>query len=253
MILSKDLLENMGDAKIIGIVGSSEPKIAAMLLHQLFQSLQQSSILITNKYLCAEDVILTLSEDKSQNDSILKNLLNKIAGKELQYCFVQISPELVQQNEFKDLNFNILAFFGLEKNDKNPLNDLKTQRDFTKIFFDQLPKNAFALSNLDDKNGEFILQNTKAKKRSYAQKTMADFKVKILEKNYFGSLLNIDNKEVWVTTKQEKECCELLCAYAVASLLDVDKATILLFLSGMMANRGSIEKELTKKFNQKTI
>ena len=114
-------------------------------------------------------------------------------------------------------------------------------RDVKKKFFDNLSKDAFALTNVDDKNGNILLQNTKAKKTSYAMKSMADFKVKILEKDFSGMLLQLDRQEVWVRLIGDFNAYNLASIYAVANLLGVDKQNVLRLMSQLESVDGRFE------------
>jgi UDP-N-acetylmuramoyl-L-alanyl-D-glutamate--2,6-diaminopimelate ligase len=110
-----------------------------------------------------------------------------------------------------------------------------------KAFFDGLPKNAFALTNVDDKNGNVMLQNTIAYKKSYGLKNMADYKAKILENQFGGLLLQIDNQDVWFKMVGTFNAYNLLAVYAAAMLLDQDRAKVLTVLSKLSGAEGRFE------------
>jgi len=239
-----EYIEKIGTAKVVGVIKNHEHNMSAKLLYALLLSKSCSCALVTNRLIYVNDDCLELSIQKNQNE-ILEDVINQA----IDYCFVDISIEDIKQHAFDSQKFDGMVFTGLEKKSANKQLDISIQRDTVKSIIDQLPKESFVLTNLDDKNGKFILQNTHAKKYGYSQKSMAEFKVKILEKNHFGSRLNLDNEEVWVTTKHENECCEMLCTYAIASLLDLEKIDILVFLSSLTSKRGSIALELNKSFN----
>lgn len=244
MSVLNEFTEKINSAKVVGIVKNHEQNMSAKLLYIMLLSQGYSCALVTDQLLYINDDFF----DFSDQQSIDRMLKYELVDEKIDYCIVAISVENIQQNLFEKLNFYGGVFAGLEKNTANKEFDFQAQRDVVKSFFDQLPKKAFALSNIDDKNGEFMLQNTKAKKHTYSQKSMADYKVKILEKNHFGSRLNLDSEEVWVTTKHESECIELLCTYAAARLLEIEKMEVLVFLSSMTSKRGSIALALNKKF-----
>src|SRR5690606_33583647 len=103
--------------------------------------------------------------------------------------------------------------------------------DVKKRFFDHLPAGAFALTNIDDKNGMVMVQNTKAKKYSYALKTLADFKVKVLENQFSGLVLNINGKEVWTRLIGDFNAYNLLSVFAVSQLLGEEEQEVLTQIS----------------------
>jgi UDP-N-acetylmuramoyl-L-alanyl-D-glutamate--2,6-diaminopimelate ligase len=114
-------------------------------------------------------------------------------------------------------------------------------RDVKKSFFDSLPKSAFALVNIDDKNGDFMLQNSKAQQKTYSLKTVGDFKVKILEKQLSGTLLTINNTEVWTKLIGEFNAYNVLAIYGVAELLGLEKLKILTIISELESVSGRFE------------
>jgi len=109
------------------------------------------------------------------------------------------------------------------------------------VFFDSLPKSAFALTNIDDKNGDFMLQNTKAKKVTYALKTLADYRAKILEKQFSGTLLKINETEVWTKLIGQFNASNLLAIFATAELLGLEKLEILTIISQLENVSGRFE------------
>jgi UDP-N-acetylmuramoyl-L-alanyl-D-glutamate--2,6-diaminopimelate ligase len=114
-------------------------------------------------------------------------------------------------------------------------------RDVKKSFFDSLPKSAFALTNIDDKNGHFMLQNTRAKKKTYALTTIADYKAKVLEKQFSGSLLKINEIEVWTKLIGQFNASNLVAIFAVAELLGIEKLEILTTISQLENVSGRFE------------
>ena len=117
----------------------------------------------------------------------------------------------------------------------------KNYRDVKKHFFDILPKNAFALTNLDDKNGPFMIQNTKAKKYTYSTNQNSDFKLKILECQFSGMLLKIENQEVWTNLVGNYNSQNLLAAFAVADIFEIPKLKILKNISLLKSADGRFQ------------
>ena len=110
-----------------------------------------------------------------------------------------------------------------------------------KAFFDGLPSQAFALTNVDDKNGLVMLQNTKAEKKTYALKNLADFKCKIIENQFAGLKLNVDGEEVWSRLVGEFNAYNLLAVYSTAVLLGEDKIKVLTILSNLESAEGRFD------------
>jgi UDP-N-acetylmuramoyl-L-alanyl-D-glutamate--2,6-diaminopimelate ligase len=125
--------------------------------------------------------------------------------------------------------------------------DFKSYRDIKKLYFDQLPKTAFVLSNVDDKNGAFMLQNTKAKKYTYAVKQHADYTAQILECEFSGMLLKIQGQEVWTSLVGEFNVQNILAVYAVAELVGESSLEILKHLSILKPIRGRFETFQTEE------
>ena len=120
-------------------------------------------------------------------------------------------------------------------------------RDVKKSFFDALPSSAFALTNIDDKNGNFMLQNTKAKKKTYALKGIADYKTKILEKQFSGTLLKMNTTEVWVKLIGQFNASNMTAIFAVAELLGLEKFEILTMMSQLENVSGRFETIISEE------
>jgi UDP-N-acetylmuramoyl-L-alanyl-D-glutamate--2,6-diaminopimelate ligase len=157
------------------------------------------------------------------------------------YCFMEVSSHAVAQHRISGLNFAGGIFTNLTHDHldyhKTFDNYLKAKR----AFFDGLSKNAFALTNNDDRNGNIMLQNTKAHRKSYGLKTMADYKAKILENQFGGLLLNIDNEEVWFKMVGSFNAYNLLAVFATAMLLDQDRSKVLTSLSKLSGAEGRFD------------
>src|SRR5690606_13663457 len=115
-----------------------------------------------------------------------------------------------------------------------------------KLFFDTLPKNAFALTNIDDRNGMVMLQNTKAYKKTYGLKSLADYNAQIIESHFSGMLLNINKEEVWVKLVGEFNAHNILAVYSTAMLLDQDSKKVLTVLSRLKGAEGRFETMISK-------
>jgi len=154
---------------------------------------------------------------------------------------MEVSSHGIDQNRTLGLAFDGGIFTNLTHDHLDYHNDFKTYRNVKKRFFDQLSPKAFALTNQDDKNGAFMLQNTKARTFTYAHKSLADFKVQTLEQQISGQLLKIGEKEVWVKLIGGFNAYNLLAIYACAELLKMDTMLVLQQISTLNSVSGRFE------------
>jgi UDP-N-acetylmuramoyl-L-alanyl-D-glutamate--2,6-diaminopimelate ligase len=154
---------------------------------------------------------------------------------------MEVSSHGIHQKRTDGLCFSGGIFTNLSHDHLDYHNSFAEYRDVKKSFFDNLPKTAFALVNADDKNGTVMLQNTKAKKVTYALKSLADYKAKILESRFSGLLLNIDGSEVWVKLIGGFNAYNLLAIYGAADLLGMEKMESLRLLSELENVSGRFE------------
>jgi UDP-N-acetylmuramoyl-L-alanyl-D-glutamate--2,6-diaminopimelate ligase len=157
------------------------------------------------------------------------------------YCFMEVSSHAVAQHRIEGLVFAGGIFSNLTHDHLDYHKTFDNYLKAKKAFFDGLSKNAFALTNNDDKNGSVMLQNTKAHKKTYALKSMADYKGKILENQFGGLLLLIDSNEVWFKMVGSFNAYNLLAVYAAAMLLDQDRAKVLTSLSKLHGAEGRFD------------
>jgi UDP-N-acetylmuramoyl-L-alanyl-D-glutamate--2,6-diaminopimelate ligase len=171
----------------------------------------------------------------------LNELMSEMVEEGCDYCFMEVSSHAVAQHRIASLKFAGAIFSNLTHDHLDYHKTFDSYLKAKKAFFDGLPANAFALTNSDDKNGNVMLQNTKAHKKTYGLKSMADYKARILENQFEGLLLQIDNEEVWFKMVGTFNAYNLLAVYAAAMLLDQDKTNILTSLSKLTGARGRFE------------
>lgn len=159
----------------------------------------------------------------------------------VEYCFMEVSSHGIDQKRTEGLHFEGGIFTNLSHDHLDYHHSFAAYRDVKKSFFDHLPKTAFALVNLDDKNGLVMLQNTKATKYTYALKSYADFKAQILENQFNGLLLKIDGQEVWTRLIGSFNAYNLLAIYAAACLLKLDTLEILRHISELESVSGRFQ------------
>ena len=175
-------------------------------------------------------------------DSVtINHYLDKMIEEGVDYCFMEVSSHGIHQKRTYGLNFAGGIFTNLSHDHLDYHNSFSEYRDVKKDFFDNLPNSAFALTNIDDKNGSYMLQNTKAKKYTYALKTLADYKSKILEKQFSGTLISSNGIELWTKLIGVFNIYNLTAIIATAELLGLDKMEILTNVSKLESVNGRFQ------------
>ncbi|HWZ34778.1 MAG TPA: UDP-N-acetylmuramoyl-L-alanyl-D-glutamate--2,6-diaminopimelate ligase [Mucilaginibacter sp.] len=226
--------------KLVGVTGTNGKTTIATLLYQLFRDLgYKCGLLSTVENQINGKIIPSTHTTPDQVE--LNRLLDEMVNQGCDYCFMEVSSHAVAQHRIEGLSFTGAIFSNLTHDHLDYHKTFDNYLKAKKAFFDGLPKNAFALTNADDKNGNVMLQNTKAHKKSYGLKNMADFKAKILENQFGGLLLLVDNEEVWFKMVGSFNAYNLLAVYAAAVLLDQDHAKVLTSLSKLSGAEGRFD------------
>ena len=230
---------------LIGVTGTNGKTTIASLLYQLFKKAgYKVGLLSTVKILVDET---EFKATHTTPDSVtINSYLDKMIEAGVDYCFMEVSSHGIHQKRTEGLTFTGGIFTNLSHDHLDYHETFAEYRNVKKSFFDSLPKSAFALTNIDDKNGDFILQNTKAKKKTYALKTLADYKVKVLEKQFSGTLLKINETEVWTKLIGMFNAANLLAIFATAELLGLEKLEILTIISQLENVSGRFEYVISK-------
>lgn len=226
--------------KLIGITGTNGKTTIASLLFQLFQKAGfKTGLLSTVK------IVVDTNEYKATHttpDSIsINHYLNEMVIAGVEYCFMEVSSHGIHQKRTEGLHFNGGVFTNLSHDHLDYHATFSEYRDVKKSFFDYLPKTAFALSNIDDKNGSVMLQNTNARKLTYALKTYADYKAQILENQLSGLLLKINDNEVWVRLIGTFNAYNLLAIYGTAVESGMESLEVLRLLSELESVSGRFQ------------
>ena len=226
--------------KLIGITGTNGKTTIASLLFQLFQKAGfKTGLLSTVK------IVVDTNEYKATHttpDSIsINHYLNEMVIAGVEYCFMEVSSHGIHQKRTEGLHFNGGVFTNLSHDHLDYHATFSEYRDVKKSFFDYLPKTAFALSNIDDKNGSVMLQNTNARKLTYALKTYADYKAQILENQLSGLLLKVNDNEVWVRLIGTFNAYNLLAIYGTAVELGMESLEVLRLLSELESVSGRFQ------------
>jgi len=231
--------------KLIGVTGTNGKTTIATLLYKLFKKLNyKSGLLSTIKIMIDEEEAKTTH---TTPDSITINkALNQMVLKGVDYCFMEVSSHGIHQKRTAGLHFEGGIFTNLSHDHLDYHKTFAKYRDVKKIFFDQLPKTSFALVNADDKNGLIMVQNSKARKYTYALKTVADYKAKIMENQFDGLLLNIDHQEIWSKLIGSFNAYNLLAIYATADLLGEDRLEVLRIISELDNVDGRFQHSISK-------
>ena len=228
------------DLKLIGITGTNGKTTIATLLYQLFMKLGYQTGLIStvvNK-ICDTDIPSThTTPDPIQLNALFRDMVEEGCS----HCFMEVSSHAIHQDRIAGLHFNGGVFTNITHDHLDYHKTFKEYINVKKAFFDILPKTAFALTNSDDKNGMVMLQNTEAKIKTYALKTMADYKVKVLENEFSGLVLNINNKELWTKLIGDFNAYNLLAVFGVTQELDIDETEVLTAISELNSVDGRFE------------
>jgi UDP-N-acetylmuramoyl-L-alanyl-D-glutamate--2,6-diaminopimelate ligase len=239
--LSANFYDNPSEKiKLVGVTGTNGKTTIASLLYQLFKKAgYKVGLLSTVK------IMVDTEEFKATHttpDSLTLNYyLDQMIQEGCEFCFMEVSSHGIHQKRTAALQFAGGVFTNLSHDHLDYHNTFAEYRDVKKSFFDYLPKSAFAISNSDDKNGVVMLQNTKAKKITYALKSYADYKAQILENQLSGLLLKINDNEVWVKLIGSFNAYNLLAIYAVAVELGIEQFEALRLLSELESVSGRFQ------------
>jgi len=226
--------------KLVGVTGTNGKTTVATLLYELFIKLGENTGLLSTvaNFINDREIVAT----HTTPDSIsLNKLLAEMVEQKCQYCFIEVSSHALAQNRVSGLNFAGGVFTNITHDHLDYHNTFAEYLKVKKQFFDMLAKNAFALTNVDDKNGMVMLQNTKAEKLTYSLQSVADYKAKIVETIINGSLVSINGVEMWTLLPGLFNVYNVLSVYAVASILNIEKEEILTKLSTLKSVKGRFD------------
>ena len=226
--------------KLVGITGTNGKTTVASLLYQLFKKAgYKVGLLSTVKIMV--DYVEHKATHTTPDSLTINYYLNQMIEAGCDYCFMEVSSHGVHQKRTDGLHFAGGVFTNLSHDHLDYHPTFAEYRDVKKQFFDNLPKTAFALTNIDDKNGLVMLQNTNAKKLTYALKSYADYKAQILENQLSGLLLKINDHEVWVRLIGTFNAYNLLAIYGTAVELGLENLEVLRLLSELESVSGRFQ------------
>ena len=226
--------------KLVGVTGTNGKTTIATLLYNMFRKMGHKCGLLSTvcNYVEGE----AYPTDHTTPDPIeLNELLGKMADAGCEYAFMECSSHAIAQKRIGGLTFAGGIFTNLTRDHLDYHKTLENYRDAKKKFFDDMPKNAFAITNADDKNGMVMVQNTKATVKTYSIRTMADFHAKIIECHFEGMYLEVNGKEVGVQFIGKFNVSNLLAVYGAAVMLGKDPEDVLVTLSTLKSVAGRLE------------
>lgn len=228
------------EMKLVGITGTNGKTTTVTLLYDLFRNLGYKAGLISTVVYKIDDQ--TVEATHTTPDAIRLNaMLRRMADAGCEYCFMECSSHAIVQERIRGLEFAGGIFSNITH---DHLDYHKTFAEYIrakKLFFDHLPAGAFALTNIDDRNGRVMMQNTAATVHTYSLQSMADFRCKILEMHLDGMLLRIDGEELWVKFLGRFNAYNLLSVYGTARLLGANTDEVLQALSSLNSVDGRFE------------
>ena len=226
--------------KLVGVTGTNGKTTIATLLYNMFRKFGHKCGLLSTVCNYIEDK--AIPADHTTPDPIeLNKLLAQMVDASCEYAFMECSSHAIAQKRIGGLKFAGGLFTNLTRDHLDYHKTFENYRDAKKAFFDGLDKDAFAITNADDKNGSVMVQNCKAQIKTYSTRTMADFKAKIIECHFEGMYLDINGKEVGVQFIGKFNVSNLLAVYGAAVMLGKKPEDILLILSTLKSVNGRLE------------
>ena len=225
---------------LIGITGTNGKTSATTLLFHIFKNLGfQSALISTVEYRIADEIIP--STHTTPDVLTLNKILAKAVETGCEYAFMEVSSHGIDQNRTEGLHFKIAGFTNITHDHLDYHKTFDAYLKTKKRFFDELNPEAIAITNIDDKNGNVMLQNTKTQEKTYALKTMADYHGRILEADFNGMLLNFNGKEFWSTLTGKFNVYNLLLAFAVTIECGFHEEDVLKAISNLKRVKGRFE------------
>ena len=226
--------------KLVGVTGTNGKTTIATLLYNMFRRFGHKCGLLSTVCNYIEDT--PIPADHTTPDPIeLNRLLHQMVEAGCEYAFMECSSHAIAQKRIGGLVFAGGLFTNLTRDHLDYHKTFENYRDAKKAFFDSLPKEAFAITNADDKNGSVMVQNTKAQVKTYSTRTMADFRARIIECHFEGMYLEINGREVGVQFIGKFNVSNLLAVYGAATMLGKKPEDILVVLSTLKSVAGRLE------------
>jgi UDP-N-acetylmuramoyl-L-alanyl-D-glutamate--2,6-diaminopimelate ligase len=245
--MASNFYDNPSDnLQLVGVTGTNGKTTIASLLYQLYTKAGfKVGLLSTVKIMVAN--VEHKATHTTPDSLTINKYLSKMTDAGCEYCFMEVSSHGIAQHRTTGLNFTGGIFTNLSHDHLDYHSTFAEYRDVKKKFFDELPSSAFALTNADDKNGMIMLQNTKAKKQTYALKSIADYKAQILENQFSGLLLKLNNNELWSKLIGNFNAYNLLAIFATTELLGMNTIEALRLISELESVNGRFQYLIKNK------
>ncbi|MDM1402725.1 UDP-N-acetylmuramoyl-L-alanyl-D-glutamate--2,6-diaminopimelate ligase [Myroides marinus] len=232
--------------KLVGVTGTNGKTTIATLLYTMFRNLGYEAGLLSTVIIKVGDIAYNATHTTPDSLTI-NHYLNEMVEAGCEYCFMEVSSHGIVQMRTHSLEFDGGIFTNLTHDHLDYHKTFAEYRNAKKIFFDQLGSKAFAITNADDKNGLIMTQNTKALIKTYALKNVADFKGEVLESQFSGMLMKINQREIWVQLIGAFNASNLLAVYGAAVQLGVDEEQALLEVSKLTSVAGRFQYVVSSK------
>ena len=226
--------------KLTGVTGTNGKTSIATLLYRLTTQLgYKSGLLSTVRNMVGDKEI---AATHTTPDAIaIQNMLSEMVNEGCTYAFMEASSHAIDQKRTAGLDFDIAIFTNLTHDHLDYHKNFDAYLKAKKQLFDGLDPSAYALTNIDDRNGKVIVQNTRARVKTFGVRSVADFKAKIIESHFDGMLVNIDNVELWIRLIGEFNASNILAVYSTAILLGFEKEEVLRLISKLDTVDGRFE------------
>jgi len=226
--------------KLIGVTGTNGKTSSTTLMYQLFKSFNKKVGLISTNIILVNNI--KFNANQTTPDSLYLNyILNEMVVSKVEYCFMEVSSHAISQMRVYNLSFDVGVFTNLSHDHLDYHKSFKDYRDVKKIFFDSLPKSSFAITNVDDKNGNYMVQNAVCEIFSYSLKFNSNFSLKILEKDFNGMKLLINDIELWTKLTGTFNAYNILTVFCVAKVFNISDESILQKISSLNSPEGRFE------------
>jgi UDP-N-acetylmuramoyl-L-alanyl-D-glutamate--2,6-diaminopimelate ligase len=227
--------------KLVGVTGTNGKTSTVTLLYNLFTTLGYNAGLLSTILNKVKDEVISATHTTGDALQINK-LLKKMVDSGCTHCFMEASSHAIDQNRIAGLSYDVAVFTNITHDHLDYHQTFDAYIKAKKKFFDELPADAFALVNTDDKRGTVMLQNTSAQKRTFGIKSIGDFKAKILSNSLLGLELDIDAHKIWFNLIGDFNAYNLLAAYGAGVLLEENPEEVLVALSSMKPVPGRFER-----------
>ncbi|NOQ71326.1 MAG: UDP-N-acetylmuramoyl-L-alanyl-D-glutamate--2,6-diaminopimelate ligase [Crocinitomix sp.] len=240
-LLAANFFDNPShELKLIGITGTNGKTTTTTLLHDVFTDLGLKSGLLSTVVNKIGQTEIPATHT-TPNPIALNALLRRMVDEGCVYCFMEVSSHAIHQNRIAGLDFDIAGFTNISHDHLDYHKTFKEYIYAKKQFFDDLASSATAIVNVDDVNGLVMVQNSKAVVKTMALKTVADYKVKIIENTFAGLVLKLNHHELWTNLIGGFNAYNLLLVYAVAAELDIEEMDVLRAISKLKSVEGRFE------------